>query len=447
VGDSEIRVSERWERLPTPTLEATVGTTQPSSARDDHAGGATPPERDGDRGLAGAGAGAVPAAVAREASSVIAPTRGALVVDDDDAMRRTMRRILGAAGFRVAEARDGGEAVAALGDRTYDVVVSDLHMPGLDGLALLRAVRAVDLDLPVILVTGDPDVSSAAQAVEHGAFRYLTKPVDCDGLVRTAQLAARSYALARVRREALAASGAAAPIARDVAGLEVRFATTLDRLWVAFQPIIDARTGAVFGAEGLLRSDEPSLPGPEAVLEAAQELGALPVLGRRVRALVGAAAAASPIAVFANLHPADLLDDDLVDPAALLTRIAPRVVLEVTERAALRGSPALTARLARLRELGFRIAVDDIGAGYSGLASFADLMPEIVKVDMSLVRDVHQSAIKRRTIRSLCNLCHEGGVLVVGEGVESVAERDCLVELGCDLLQGFLLGRPQRGLP
>jgi EAL domain-containing protein (putative c-di-GMP-specific phosphodiesterase class I)/ActR/RegA family two-component response regulator len=374
----------------------------------------------------------------------IAPAARALVVDDDAALRRAMRRILGAAGFAVTEAADGAEAVAALAEHAYDVVVSDLHMPGLDGLELLRKVRAVDLDLPVILVTGEPDVGSAAQAVEHGAFRYLTKPLDFDGLVRTAGLAARAYALARVRRDALAASGAPVPIARDAAGLEVRFATTLDRLWIAFQPIVDARTGAVTGVEALMRSDEPSLPGPESVLAAAEALRALPVLGRRLRALAGVAAAATPLTVFVNLHPADLLDDDLVDPAASLTRIAPRVVLEVTERAALRGSPALTTRLAELRALGFRIAVDDIGAGYSGLTSFADLMPELVKIDMSLVRGVDASAIKQRTIRSLCSLCHEGGVLVVGEGVETTAERDCLVALGCDLLQGFLLGRPER---
>lgn len=145
-----------------------------------------------------------------------------------------------------------------------------------------------------------------------------------------------------------------------------------------------------------------------------------------------------------NLHPSDLTDVDLVSEVAPLTGVASRVVLEVTERASLESSHELSARLARLRELGFRVAVDDIGAGYSGLTSFADLMPEIVKIDMSLVRDVDRSVVRQRTIRSLCGLCHEGGTLVVGEGVESESERNCLVELGCDLLQGYLFGRPSR---
>src|SRR2546428_5092256 len=92
-------------------------------------------------------------------------------------------------------------------------------------------------------------------------------------------------------------------------------------------------------------------------------------------------------------------------------------------------SPALIARLERLRELGFRLAVDDIGAGYSGLTSFTDLTPEIVKLDMALVRSIHASTVKQRTVSALCTLCHEMGTLVVGEGVEMADERDCLLDI------------------
>jgi EAL domain-containing protein (putative c-di-GMP-specific phosphodiesterase class I) len=104
-------------------------------------------------------------------------------------------------------------------------------------------------------------------------------------------------------------------------------------------------------------------------------------------------------------------------------------------------------QLARLRALGFRLAVDDIGAGYSGLSSFTELTPEVVKIDISLIRDVHKSTLKQRTIRALCRLCHDVGTLVVGEGVETCDERDALTDLGCDLIQGYLTGRPGRGLP
>jgi EAL domain-containing protein (putative c-di-GMP-specific phosphodiesterase class I) len=105
------------------------------------------------------------------------------------------------------------------------------------------------------------------------------------------------------------------------------------------------------------------------------------------------------------------------------------------------------ARIAALREIGFRIAVDDLGAGYAGLTSFALLEPEIVKLDMTLVRDVHQSATKRKLIRSMAELCKDMGMLVVAEGVETVEERDCLVELGCDLLQGYYFAKPGKPFP
>jgi EAL domain-containing protein (putative c-di-GMP-specific phosphodiesterase class I) len=191
------------------------------------------------------------------------------------------------------------------------------------------------------------------------------------------------------------------------------------------------------------------MPHPPSLIEAATRLGRLPQLGRRIRALAARSlgSAAAPSTLFVNLHPEDLADADLIAQSAPLTAMAKRVILEVTERSALERSPALSSRLARLRELGFRIAVDDIGAGYSGLTSFAELTPEVVKIDMSLVRDVHLSTVRQRTIRSICSLCHELEAIVVGEGVETDGERDCLTELGCDLLQGYLFGRPSRELP
>jgi PAS domain S-box-containing protein len=373
-----------------------------------------------------------------------------LVVDDDALVRRSIVRILQVGGCQVAEA-DGGRAAAEHVERSpVDVIVSDLEMPGGGGLDLLRRVRRVDLDVPVILITGKPDVRSAAEAIQHGVFRYMTKPLDLDLLEKAVRHAARVHALAKIRREAFSATGNAhARAAADRAGLEVRLDAAIDSLWLAFQPIVDARTGAPYGVEALMRCDEPSMPGPEDVLSAATELGRLYQLGRRIRAL-GAAAfdkRGDGLTLFVNLHPDDLLDAELIADSAPLIPIAKRVVLEVTERSSLRSSAALSARLARLRELGFRLAIDDIGAGYSGLTSFADLIPEVVKVDMSLVRDVHHSPVKQRTIRSLCSLTHEVGGLVIGEGVETEAERDCLRGLGCDLFQGYLFGRPVRDLP
>jgi EAL domain-containing protein (putative c-di-GMP-specific phosphodiesterase class I) len=122
-------------------------------------------------------------------------------------------------------------------------------------------------------------------------------------------------------------------------------------------------------------------------------------------------------------------------------------VLEITERASIDSIQDLRQRVARLRETGYRIAIDDLGAGYAGLTSFALLEPEIVKIDMTLVRDVDRLEVKQRLIASITSLCTEMGILVVGEGVETQAERDTLIQLGCDLFQGYFIAKPGPAFP
>jgi EAL domain-containing protein (putative c-di-GMP-specific phosphodiesterase class I) len=105
------------------------------------------------------------------------------------------------------------------------------------------------------------------------------------------------------------------------------------------------------------------------------------------------------------------------------------------------------ARVARLRAMGFRIAVDDLGAGYAGLTSFAQLEPEVVKLDMSLVRNVHEQPTKQTLVRTMITMCHELGMQVVAEGIETAAERDAIVAAGCDLMQGYFFAKPGQAFP
>jgi EAL domain-containing protein (putative c-di-GMP-specific phosphodiesterase class I) len=139
----------------------------------------------------------------------------------------------------------------------------------------------------------------------------------------------------------------------------------------------------------------------------------------------------------------DLANADRFDRASALTPFADRVVLEITERAALEQIPDVQAKVVQLRRLGFRFALDDIGAGYAGLNSLTLIDPDIVKFDTMLIRDVDSAPAKRRLIASMTRLCTDLGMQVVAEGIESTAERDVLVDLGCDLMQGFLFAHPE----
>jgi EAL domain-containing protein (putative c-di-GMP-specific phosphodiesterase class I) len=96
--------------------------------------------------------------------------------------------------------------------------------------------------------------------------------------------------------------------------------------------------------------------------------------------------------------------------------------------------------------LGYKLAIDDLGAGYAGLSSFAQLEPDIAKLDMSLIRDIDGSLQKQSIVKSMIDVCrNELGVAVVCEGVETLAERDTLGKLGSDTQQGYFFGRPVAG--
>jgi EAL domain-containing protein (putative c-di-GMP-specific phosphodiesterase class I) len=315
----------------------------------------------------------------------------------------------------------------------------------MNGLELVRTLRSFDPDVPIILMTGAPTIDSAVEAVEHGVSKYLRKPFELDELERAVTRATQLRRLANAKREALAMLGTSSGEGYDRVELAAAFDRMIGGLWMAFQPIVRAEDHTLFAYEALLRSSEPALPNPGAVLEAAERLSELDRLGRAIRERTAVAAETAPpgALLFINLHPSDLGDADLANPDSTLGTMASRVVLEVTERSALDSVNDVRAKVARLRKIGYRLAVDDLGAGYAGLTSFVQLEPEFVKLDMSLVRDVDKNERKQKLVKSMTSLCRDMGLLVVGEGVETEAERDELVELGCDLLQGYRFGKPR----
>lgn len=370
-----------------------------------------------------------------------------LIVDDDDLLRRATTRLMG--GREVVQAANAKEALAAFQSGGFDCIVSDVRMPGLSGIDLLREVRRVDLDVPVILMTGAPDVDTAAAAVEFGAFRYLQKPLDACEFTAAVDRAIGFCALAAARRQALAVAGHDAGRGFDRAAVEQQFQAALSSLWMAFQPIVSAATGRAGAYEALLRTDEPSLKNPQHFITAAERLGRVHELGRAVRAAVAVAADSAPggVDLFVNLHPSDLLDPELADPLSPLARHAHRVVLELTERASLEDIADVAGCIARVRAVGYRVALDDLGAGYAGMSCLAALAPDIVKLDMSLVRGIDTDLRRQRVVASLVELCRGLEMRVVVEGIETRAEHATIERIGCDWMQGYFFARPGRGFP
>ena len=234
--------------------------------------------------------------------------------------------------------------------------------------------------------------------------------------------------------------------------LEPRFERALRAIHPLFQPIVTAEQGLLFGHEALLRARDPDLPDPASLLDAAERLHRVERLGRTIRRQVAARFAGAPAdhgLLFVNLHALDLPDKSLSSPYTPLTKMRERVVLEITERASLEAVSDVRFRVAELRAMGYRVAIDDLGAGHDRMHRFTLNDCDFVKLDMSLVRSIDQRARVQRTVASIIAMCRDQGIQVVGEGVETTAERDTLIALGCDLLQGFLIARPgpDLGLP
>jgi EAL domain-containing protein (putative c-di-GMP-specific phosphodiesterase class I) len=361
--------------------------------------------------------------------------RSVLLIDDDELMLRSLQRSLAAKGYEVRLA-SGPEAAFEL-IPAVDVVVSDIRMPGLSGIDLLRELRRRNCTKPVILMTGAPELETAMAAVEFGAVHYLTKPFGIDMLKAVIDRAVVSRVVQPADLKLLG----------DLRSLDARFDEALAHMFMVFQPIVSVARRKPIAYESLLRTNEATLKNPMAFLAAAEHLKRLPELGRKVRSQVAThiADAPSDVDAFVNLHPRDIADPTLYDPASPLSQVASRVVLELTEREGLEGIDNVPDRLARLRQLGFRIAVDDLGAGYAGLSSVATLAPDVIKLDITLIRGIQGDARRQRMVASLAGLFRELETPTVVEGVETADERDAVSNLGADIMQGYLFARPQQG--
>ncbi len=362
-----------------------------------------------------------------------------LVVDDEEPLRTLLTRTLHTEGYAVLTAKNGQEALNILGAQRVDAVLADITMPVMDGMEMLSRLRQRGDDVPVILLTGGASLETAVQAVQWRAFMYLQKPADPNVLSHVLHDATKP----RARKTASGLVSDARTLAADNALLT----RALDKMWLAFQPIVTSFGTHVVGYEALLRSDELEARHPGILLPLVERTERTVELGRRVRD--AAARAVRDLippgaALFVNLHPRDLEDPALFDPDAPLSRVAHRVVLEITERASVEDLDDLSERLSILRRAGFKLAVDDVGSGYSALDSIAVLHPDIVKIDMSMVRNIDTDDVRQELVGSVLNACDHLRIRAVAEGVETELEANTLRGLRCELFQGYLFGRPAR---
>jgi diguanylate cyclase (GGDEF)-like protein/PAS domain S-box-containing protein len=304
---------------------------------------------------------------------------------------------------------------------------------------------------------------SASVGVASAAGLATERRSSLDALLHRADLAMhRAKALGRGRvahfTEEMLVDARAVDAARARRHMErrLRQAIELGALSLHYQPVVTLPTGQVTGVEALARWDDSELGSvpPDAFIPLAEQTGLIVDLGRCVLEAACREAAGWPVGpaglaptVAVNVSPVQLAQRSFLDDvtgALASSRLAPeRLCLEITETAAITDLPATAARLAELRELGVRLALDDFGAGHSSLTLLRRLPVHLVKIDRSFVQRVTRDTADAVLVRLVLEAAHSLGRRVCAEGVETLEQAQQLVAMGCDAAQGWLFGRPQ----
>lgn len=227
------------------------------------------------------------------------------------------------------------------------------------------------------------------------------------------------------------------------------------RMKSVFQPIVDFKNGGIMGWEALTRGPADSyFHSPAVIFDFAEETDQVFALERTCRenAISGAGKLAPGQKLFINIHPRTLVDPEFSpgETRMLLERysINPEdVVLEITERHSVRDFTLFHRTLEHYRSQGYQVAVDDVGAGYSGLWSIAEIRPEFIKIDMNLVRSIDTDPVKRALMETFVGFADKIGCELISEGVETENELKALVDMGVHYGQGFYLARPAAPKP
>lgn len=378
-----------------------------------------------------------------------------LIAEDDPEFRAVLAELVAEDhSLRlVAAASDAAEA-AVLAEREHpDVALIDVRMPAGGGVNAIERIRALSPRTRVIALTAHTDPSLVLEMLRAGAVGYVMKGSPMHDLLEAIHGSMRGE------------SSLAGPVARDVvselaARLErqrryedefgrrrrrIRSALDGGRPVAVFQPVVRLEDGGVVGVEALARFDAALIESPVSWFEEADTVDMR--LELELAAVRAAALAAQELTdevwVSLNVSPNTALHHD-----RLIQALSPiphdRLVVEITEQAQVEDYDELNVALGHLREVGVRIAVDDAGAGYASLRHILRLEPDVIKLDKSLVRNVHRDRARRALATALISFAAEIGATIVAEGIESAEELDALRDLGVTFGQGYHLARPHR---
>lgn len=355
------------------------------------------------------------------------------LIDDEAPVRLTVRRWLTRLGYRVALFERGAELLDELNDRLTAhaelpaLLICDADMPEMSGVSLLTRLRVEAPEVRRLLYTAREPSKWVIEAFNQGVIHRFINKQDGPQALNTC--------LSELLAEERALEG-------RLSALDELLRDGLIELFV--QPIFNAKTSALEACEALMRSRHPAFKGPLDILDATSRAGREPDLQRLLTRLSVPIRQALPddVALFMNIDPVVFSKPDSLDDVfSEVYPYATQIVLELTERGQLCGEVWVES-VRRLRARGFRIALDDLGAGYNSLGAVAAVSPEIIKLDISLVSQIHLAPQKREMVQLLSDYAQKYGIKTVAEGIERSEEAEVCAGLDLTWLQGYFLSRP-----
>jgi EAL domain-containing protein (putative c-di-GMP-specific phosphodiesterase class I) len=353
-----------------------------------------------------------------------------------------------------ASARDAEMAIELAARTQPDVAILDVRMPGGGGARAAREIRRRSPDIRIIALSAHEEVDCVLEMLRAGALGYVVKGDSTDAIVRAihrsldhqgtfSSQVTTDMAHALAEQMHMVSEGAQ----RRRQEVEDRISRVLDgdgdELFLAYQPIFDLEDNRVVGVEALARFKSPPDRSTDTWLAEAEAVERLLELELECLRTALRDLDRLPEEVFLslNISPATAIAPELHEVLDGLP--AERLVLEMTEHAKVDDYEGLKAAIGRFRRRGIRLAIDDAGAGFASLRHIVLLHPDLIKLDMTLTRDVHLDETRRALVLALVAFGSQIGATVVAEGVEIAAQLATLRDVGVQFGQGFYLARPQ----
>jgi EAL domain-containing protein (putative c-di-GMP-specific phosphodiesterase class I) len=362
-----------------------------------------------------------------------------LVVDDEPAFGLIVKRVAQSCGFEVVVTENASAFINATRLWHPTVILLDLKIPGSDGIELLRSLAADKCPAHIVLSSG-ADARILDSAMQLGRERGLDMSEALQKPIRADSLRDRLNGFKRTPKLQLSAD-----LARAVSN---------DQLFLEFQPKLDCRQSRVTSVEALVRWRHPlhGVIPPDQFIGLAEENG---LINRLTDWVVGAAAEqvvrwrterGFALEVAVNISARDVEDltfPDRIERRCLDAGLDPQfITIELTETSAMREAVQMMDVLTRLRLKGFKLSIDDFGTGYSSLVQLQRMPFSELKIDKSFVMQMTRSRSCRVIVEIVVDLAHKLGLKSVAEGVEDEAALQSLVEMGCDMAQGYHVSRP-----